>query len=86
MLARREQLKVPIAELEAYGLSTKTIEILEKLLNGENRIVVVEHLSTLIDKELLGVRNFGKKRLDELRDALRSFFKDRKGSREREEN
>lgn len=85
MLARREQLTVPIAELEGYGLSICVIEILEKLLDGENRIVTVGHLSKLTDKDLLVVPNFGKGKLEELRDALRSFFNDRKGSRLREQ-
>ncbi len=85
MLARREQLIVPIAELEAYGLSTKVIDVLEGLLDGENRIVTVGHLSELNDEQLLAVPNFGKGKLNELREALRSFLKDRKGSRLREE-
>jgi hypothetical protein len=66
--------RIPISELELYGLSLRDIELLESELN----FLYVDQFATLSEAELLATRNVGDTTVEHIRCALRNFVAGRK--------
>lgn len=64
-----EQLNEPLATLERYGLSTRTLSMLE----DEFDAIYVRDLWQFDGTDVLERRQFGDRILEELRESLRKF-------------